>query len=230
MFSLQTPDTEAEWRAVAQEFEKRWQYPNCIGALDGKHILIRPPNNSGSYYYNYKGTHSIILLAMVNANYEFIYADIGTNGRASDGAAWDNSNLKLAIENNSLHIPEPSILPGSDKCLPFIITGDDAFPLKTYLLKPFPFRNQDHQRRVFSYRLSRARRTVESAFGILANRWRVLLNPIQLEPKKVETVVMACLILHNLLRKVSYCLFSLQLLFLYIYSMISPNSSYIISK
>jgi hypothetical protein len=100
-----------------------------------------------------------------------MYADVGVNGRASDSAVWEVSNLKHALETNSLNIPGPRQLPNCNMSLPFVIVGDDAFPLKTYLMKPFPFRNQNPEQRIFSYRSSRARRTVENAFGILANRF-----------------------------------------------------------
>ena len=70
-------------------------------------------------------------------------------------------------------------------------------------MKPFPFRSQTREERIFSYRLTRARRTVENAFGVFSNRFRVLLTQVNLEPKKVETVVLACLALHNLVRKTS---------------------------
>ena len=200
---FQTPCTAEEWKSVAQNFHYRWQFPNCIGALDGKHIEIVPPRGGGSFYYNYKGSHSIILLGLVDANLEFLYADVGVNGRSSDAAAWDISQLRHNLERNTLNVPGPAELPNSTKTLPHVIVGDDAFPLKPYLLKPYSFRNQSAVQRIFSYRLSRARRCVENAFGILANRFRVLLCPIYLEPEKVRGVVMACLALHNLLRKAS---------------------------
>ena len=199
--NLQISTTTSEWLAVAKEFETKWNFPHCIGALDGKHIMIQPPKGSGSPYYNYKGTHSVILLALVNANYEFLFADVGSNGRSSDGGVWRDSKLKKMIDENALGIPAPEVIPGSHHCLPYVIVGDDAFPLSQNLMKPYPFRDQSDSQRIFSYRLSRARRTVENAFGILANKFRVLLSPINLHPKKVEVVILSCLALHNLLRR-----------------------------
>ena len=55
---LKVPTSPEEWLTVAEKFESRWQFPNCIGAIDGKHIAMQPPGNSGSYYYNYKHTFS----------------------------------------------------------------------------------------------------------------------------------------------------------------------------
>lgn len=78
---LQCPQSPEEWKQVADGFASRWQYYNCLGALDGKHVAVRCPPNSGSYYYNYKGFYSIILMALVDSDYKFIYVDIGANGR-----------------------------------------------------------------------------------------------------------------------------------------------------
>ena len=75
---LKVPSSPEEWLTVAEKFESRWQFPNCIGAMDGKHIVMQPPGNSGSYYYNYKHTNSIILMAVAGPNYECLYYDIGT--------------------------------------------------------------------------------------------------------------------------------------------------------
>ncbi len=71
------PSTPAEWQKVADEFEQLWNFPHAIGALDGKHCLLQAPFNAGSEFYNYKKSHSIVLMGLVNANYEFMYVDIG---------------------------------------------------------------------------------------------------------------------------------------------------------
>ena len=67
--------------------------------MDGKHIVIKQPKNSGSYYFNYKGTFSVVLLALVDANCKFMYVDVGCNGRISDGGVYGSSSLSKAIEN-----------------------------------------------------------------------------------------------------------------------------------
>ena len=194
------PTTAQEWMRVAQEFSDRWQFHHALGALDGKHIAIRCPNHGGSYYHNYKGFHSIVLLALVDADYKFIWADIGANGAASDAQIFGDSELKEAIENGTIGFPVADHLPNDDQDTPYFIIGDDAFALRTWLMKPFGGRNLQLPERIFNYRLSRARRIVENAFGILGNRFRCLLTTMCLEPANVTTVVLACICLHNLMR------------------------------
>lgn len=162
-------------------------------------MLIKPPPNSGSFYFNYKHSFSIVLLAVVDASYKFIYVDVGCNGRVSDGGVFKNSTLFSALESNGLNIPSSKVLPGEEFHLPYMIVADDAFPLKHYLQKPYSQAGLTNDKRIFNYRLSRARRVVENAFGILANRFRIFMTPISLAPEKVETIVLACCSLHNFL-------------------------------
>ena len=99
---------------------------------------MEQPTNSGSHYRNDKGTDSIILLAMIGPEYEFLYADVGIKGRNSDGEIWSRCLLKDAREKNELNIPEPKPLPGRLNNTPYVCTGDDAFILSLYMMKPFP--------------------------------------------------------------------------------------------
>lgn len=198
---LQVPRTPAEWEAVASDFEMKWQFPNCVAAMDCKHFQVVAPRGRGSFHFNYKGFHSVVLLALVNANYEILYADIGMNGRVSDATAWHHSRFRAALQSGQIRFPRSKPLPGGSTAVPHVIVADDAFPLSMNLMKPFPIKKQTAKQRIFSYRLSRARRVAENAFGILSNKFRVFLAPIHLEPSKVTTVVLACLAMHNLLRR-----------------------------
>ena len=206
---LRTPQNAEEWKAIAKKFEEKWQFPNCLGAIDGKHIVMQPPSGSGSKYFNYKHTHSIVLLAVAGPNYECLYADVGTNGRVSDGGVWGKCSLAHKLENDKEYLPEPECLPsGTEKCN-YVIVGDEAFPLKPYLMKPFPQAGLDDEKRVYNYRHSRARRISENLFGIIANRWRVFSSIILLPPATIEKLTMATLAIHNFLRqstsKTAYC-------------------------
>jgi len=69
-------ENESEWKEKVNEFNE-WNFPNCVGAFNGKHIALQAPINSGTEYFNYKGFFSIVLFTVVNANYNFTYANIG---------------------------------------------------------------------------------------------------------------------------------------------------------
>lgn len=75
-FIFQVPDSAQEWTQKAKEFQLKWNYPCCFGALDGKHIAIQQPPNSGSEYFNYKHFFSVLFLALVDANYKFVYVEV----------------------------------------------------------------------------------------------------------------------------------------------------------
>ena len=90
---LKTSNSVDEWLQVAAEFQHHRQFPNCLGAIDEKHVNICPPLVMVHYFYNYKGNHSVVLMVVANANYEVIYADVHVNGRVSDGRALVNCSL-----------------------------------------------------------------------------------------------------------------------------------------
>lgn len=174
-----------------QGFSSRWNFPRCCGSIDGKHISIRCPSNSGSDYYNYKGSFSTILLAIVDDAYCFTYIDIGSNGRVSDGGVLAKSGFQEALDSKKLKLPANALF-----------VADDAFPLREYIMKPYNTRcgPLTIKQKVFNYRLSRARRIVENAFGILAARFRIFERPIPLSPEKVDSLVKASVAIHNWLR------------------------------
>lgn len=189
---------------IATDFKEYWQVENCVGAVDGKHIAILQPPGSGSYFYNYKGFFSIVLLAVVNANYEFMYVNCGVNGRVSDGGVLFETDFGQKLENSQLNLPSPTSFPNHrDVCLPYVFVGDEAFPLKENLMKPYPNKGITHSEKIYNYRICRGRRIVENAFGILANRFQVLQTTIKTKLETTEMIVLACCALHNYLRRKS---------------------------
>ena len=149
------PD-EAEWRIIDIDFSKMWNFPNCVGAIDGKHVAMQAPSNSGSEYFNYKHFHSIILMATCDANYKFTTIDLGAYGREGDRNVYNSSSISKLLNSRKLGLPPIAKLPYSNIFLPHVIVGDDAFPLKSFMMKPYPGRctgNMPEEERVFNYRL-----------------------------------------------------------------------------
>jgi len=174
--------TEEQRKKKGEEFYSLWQFPNCIGAIDGKHIEIQAPHNSGSLFFNHKTTFSVVLSALVDANYKFITTAVGGYGKSSDEGFFTRSILGKSLEANTLNISNSKPPPNSEESLPFLIVGDEAFPLNQYLLRPYPgvsARNDD-SKQTYNYRLSRARRVVENAFGVLTQTFRLFYGPNQL--------------------------------------------------
>lgn len=183
--------------------KKKWQFPHCLGAIDGKHIAIIAPPGSGSYYFNYKKFHSIVLMAIANANYELIFCDVGTNGRISDGGVIENTVFHNLLIKKQLQLPKEKRIQNSSTVLPFVFVGDDAFSMRPDLLKPFSHNEIVTDKRIFNLRLCRARRIIENVFGILVQRFQIFQSAINLKLSSVEVVVLGACILHNYLRRKS---------------------------
>ena len=98
---LQPPQSSKDWESISRGFENRWNFPHCVGALDGKHVVIQAPAKSGSLFFNYKKNFSIVLLALCDASYQFTVVDIGEAGKQSDGGVFANSNLGRSMVNAS---------------------------------------------------------------------------------------------------------------------------------
>ena len=123
--------SEVEWHTIADDFLMRWNFPNCIGAIDGKHVMIQCPVNSGSLFYNYKSYFSIVLLAVASAGYRFVMVDIGAYGSSNDSSVLNNTALFKCLKKKKLGIPPSKQLPNDTKesRVPHVLPWDEAFPL-----------------------------------------------------------------------------------------------------
>ncbi|XP_069832739.1 uncharacterized protein [Dendropsophus ebraccatus] len=190
--------TREIWLRSAAGFQSVANFHNCIGAVDGKHIRVQQPPRSGSLYYNYKKFFSVVLIAVVDGTYRFLVID--SYGSTRDSRALVRSEFGRRILLDHVTLPPPSPLPGTTHPTPFVMVGDQAFPLITNLLRPYPRRGLDERGRVFNQRLSGARNFVECAFGIMSSQWRVFTTALQLNLATVDMVIKAACVLHNYLR------------------------------
>ena len=142
------------------------------------------------------------MLEIADADYCVLFADVGCQGRISDSGVLKNTIFYKKLQNNELNLPSEEVLGDREMKVPFVFVGDDAFSLQDNLMKAYPVeQKKGSKKRIFNYRLCRARRIIENVFGIMSAVFRVLRKVMLLSPQKAKTVVLTCVYLHNVLRK-----------------------------
>lgn len=200
--ALPAPTTEA-LEENERKFCQRWNYPNCVGAIDGKHVRIVCPANTGSAHFNYKDFFSTVLLAIVGPEYKYVAIDVGAYGREGDSGIFHRSTFGKSIYDGTFVFPPPKNLPGTDTVANHVIVGDEAFTLHANVMRSYPRRQALTERRkaIYNYRHSRARRTTENTFGIMGSYFRIFHTPINLKTETVDDVVVLACIFHNMMRE-----------------------------
>ena len=142
---FRTPTTTDGWLEIAKGFQERWNFPYSCGALDGKHVAIWKPKQSGSIYYNYKGFFSIVILVLCDANYKALWAHVGSPGSESDCGIYNDSPMFQGIQDETIKLPPPEPLPNDNEDTPYFFIGDDMFPLRQHMVKPFSAQYLDNE-------------------------------------------------------------------------------------
>nr|CAI5864140.1 unnamed protein product [Callosobruchus analis] len=172
--------TEEDFKSIAKGFEDKGKFPHCIGCIDGKHIRLKRPKNSGSM---------------------FRIIDVGAYGKDSDGGVLSSSKFYQEIKNGRCKFPADVPLSDSNIVAPYVFPGDEAFALTNFLLRPYLERQlPGHEsRNIFNQHLSSTRVTIEHSFGIAAGRFRILLKSIETNVDNAITIVKTTCLLHNIL-------------------------------
>lgn len=119
-------------------------------------FILKDLVNSGSTYNNTKVSHSIILIAMCDASYNFTLVDIGAPGRYIDGEIFSISEIGKGFKHNTLDFPPAIKIKSINRKITFYAVGDKAFPLLTNLMRPYPLKGRRKlplNEAVFNYRL-----------------------------------------------------------------------------
>lgn len=77
---LKKPSTE-KWKEISADFFDFWNYPNCVGSLDGRHFKIKKPTGTGSLYMSYEGFFSCVLMVVADARKKIIWFNFGDYGK-----------------------------------------------------------------------------------------------------------------------------------------------------
>lgn len=200
----------ADLKASGADFQRRWNFPNCMGCIVGKKIRISctsswqwPDNNNSSNSGSKKDRRSMILQGVVDARGNFVAIDVGDFERHGDSgpAIFRQTSFGKALMRDQLDLPAPEVVEGSsNKPLPYVFIASISYPLLPRLLRPYPKRDLTVKRKLFNDKLAHAHKCSELAFGSLVERWGVLKSVMTMDPPQVCKIVRACCILHNFVR------------------------------
>ncbi|XP_018586601.1 protein ANTAGONIST OF LIKE HETEROCHROMATIN PROTEIN 1-like isoform X2 [Scleropages formosus] len=188
--------SEQELEDAARLFHRRWGFPHCMGAVDSLHIAIVAPSSNAASYWNSADWLSVVLQGVVNGLGQFWDVCAGFPGSTDDAAILQNSALWAAASEGSLS-PQPP-RPFMGRPLPYVLLGDEAYPLQSWLLKCYPESPElTPAQQVFNQQLSRARSVADSALLRLKARWQCLHKRNDCSLDLVPTMILTCCILHN---------------------------------
>ncbi|KAL4152982.1 hypothetical protein QTP88_000815 [Uroleucon formosanum] len=182
---LLKPPLKEDLVRIAHDFWHKWNFPNCVGAIDGKHICIFSPKKSRSLFFNYKDLFSIVLLAIVDANCKFLFVDIVSYGKEGDSGIFNKSSISQIISTGE-YFPSPEKLPDSNASLLLVHIGDEAFRLDRHMMRVL----------ILGLRQEKIIKRLCSTTDFPG----VFYTPISLKTETVDNLVLTASCLHNLLR------------------------------
>jgi len=195
-FFFQCPQTEEEWLRVSTTFERTTQFPSCLGAACARHIELRKASKADSDYLNERRRPSVLLSAVVNANYEFIVVETCPSGHLSVNNP-PNKILERKLQSSKLPCQ-----PNSNQ-LPYVFVADECFKLQENFMVPYRAVSDkgDEASKLFNRQLVKANQRAAKTLAMMAWRFGVLQTPVNLDAKKVQTIVKACCYLHNFFKR-----------------------------
>lgn len=181
--------TAEKLKEMAEKFDKRLNFPNCIGGVGCKSIRVMKPHKKDFF----------IVKAVVDCEYQFVNVDIFDSCSDSNAATslYDSTLLKEIIK-----LPETILLPhDGNSFVPYVIVADEGFGLQPNVMRPYCGRTLTVEKRVFNYRLNRARKCVDNAFAILSSKFKIFHRPLNVSSDLATKIIHTCCILHNFVKE-----------------------------
>ena len=200
---VQLPQSEEEMREKISGFEMLFGMVQVFGCIDGTHIPIKRPFSASQDYFNYKQFFSLNVQAICDSRGNFMDVECKWPGSVHDAKVFANSYVCQGLQNKRINQTNFNLLPGYDS-VPSYLIGDPAYPLTSFCMKEFQSCTENKPV-VFNNLLRGARNQIESAFGRLKARWRIITRPIDLKLDIVPSVIYSCFVLHNYCQTKSSC-------------------------
>ena len=193
---ISLPETEEEVKYLAERFEEKRGFPQCIGAIDGTHVFIKIPSKIPADFMNRKNRYSLNVQAVCDYKYRFTDVVIKWPGSVHDARIFANSIINQMLRSSEIPPCPKKILEDEDP-VPICLLDDSAYPLLPFVMKDFPGGGNSIQEEYYGYRLSSARMVIECSFGRLEARFGCLRREMDVNMDHLPYVINACFILHN---------------------------------
>ncbi|XP_054706919.1 uncharacterized protein LOC129216727 [Uloborus diversus] len=211
---VMTDPNSEKWKAIADDFYKRSDFPNCVGAIDAKQLKViyhtgRRRNGEAKRF----SVSTFVLLAICDSNYLFTDVDViqydqtDPKDPIEDPGLFGDSNIGKKLYNSEMNLPNLCPLPKTERPnMPFVLVAGKAFGLARNVMRPYASKSNDTELKVFNCRLSKARRFIECTFAIFSKKWGVFHKPMTTSPETADKIFRACVLLHNfILLRDGYC-------------------------
>ena len=184
---IKLPKNSHEMQEKVSEFEITFGIIQAFGCTEGTHIRIKRPLTDSQEYFNNKQFFSLNVQPICDSQCSFMDAECKWPGSVHDANVFSNSYVRQSLQNGNLAKTHFNLLPGFEAILNYLI-GDPAYPLAPFCMKEFQY-CAENKHILFNHMLQSARNQIESVFGRLKARCRILTKPIDLKLDTISLII-----------------------------------------
>ncbi|XP_037817797.1 protein ANTAGONIST OF LIKE HETEROCHROMATIN PROTEIN 1-like [Lucilia sericata] len=184
--------TTSQYADIADEFKSKWNVPNCVGAIDGKHVSHRHRIMNKD-----KNNIDMLIMGACDAKYKFTAVSVESFNNQSEEELLKLSPFGSALLSENLPLPASKPLFPTSASFPHYFIANTSLSLRKNIMRPYEETYLEAEKHIFNYKITTACSAIENTFGVLTARWRVLSTTIEFLQENCKTIILACIVLHN---------------------------------